>query len=266
MSITGESKTIPAKPVITHYRRLPLQGMINTRELGGFAAENGKVTKYGRFLRSEVPDTITGDDIAYLLKYGVTMDVDLRGSEELRLIHNLLDSVDGIDYRHVPSFQEQSAAGAGVKQHAPFVSWGVLYTEIVDRSPDWVKKCMEAFAECTGCCIYNCTTGKDRTGIITAMLLGLAGVPYEEIIADYCVSEVYMRSKYIALSEKMPPMPGDFGGNREGLNAPFFRTLPDNMRMLLEHLDQNYGGIPAYLRSCGLSEEVLQTVKAKLLD
>lgn len=248
------------------YRRLPLEGMVNLRELGGFAAEDGKVTKFGRFLRSEVPDTITDRDIRYLLDYGVTLDVDFRGDAELVRIHNLLDSVDGITYRQIPSFNEQVAAGSGVQQRKPFVSWSALYVDIVDRSPDWIRSVFEAFAANDGCCLYNCTTGKDRTGIITCMLLGLAGVAHEDIIADYCVSEVFLRTKYMQLFEKMPPMPEDFGENHDGLNAPFFRTAPDNMRTLLEHLDSKYGGVSSYLRSAGLSEETLSNIKSRLLD
>ena len=66
-----------------HYRKLPLIGIHNARELGGWHTPDG-VTQYGVFLRTDMHEEVTPEDIAFLKDYGVTMDVDLRGASELR--------------------------------------------------------------------------------------------------------------------------------------------------------------------------------------
>jgi protein-tyrosine phosphatase len=245
---------------MTYYRRLPLEGLSNARDLGGFAFPGG-TTKYGSFIRSEVPNEITKSDIEFLIQYGVCMSIDFRGDVELERLPNLLSKEAAIDFRHIPTFNSQVARGAGISRDHPFVRWDELYIQMCDGNRDWVKNVFHAFAEARGAVMFNCTTGKDRTGIMTALLLGLAGVSHEDIIADYCVSEVYMRSRYLKLFNAMPPlMVSDSEKPDENLNDPFFRTSPDNMRRLLDHIDKAYGGIRSYLVSCGIDNDILDRV------
>lgn len=251
---------------MTFYRRLPLTGLCNARELGGFAFPGG-TTKYGRFIRSEVPNEITESDIDFLARYGVGMAVDFRGAAELERMPNLLAHEANVDFRHIPTYNSQVARGAGISRDRPFVRWAELYIQMCDGNADWVKSVFSAFAQARGAVMFNCTTGKDRTGIISALLLGLAGVSREDIIADYCVSEVYMHDKYLKLFKKMPPLKDGYSEKLEdNLSDPFFRTSPDNMRILLDHIDEKYGGIRAYLSFCGVEDSTADRVKAMLTE
>ena len=251
-----------------NYRRLPLEGLDNARDLGGFCTSDGRMTKYHTFLRCEVPGSVTEGDIQFLLDYGVTLNIDLRGEIEHEKIPNLLMSCGKFHALKLPSFNPQVAKGAGVEQEKPFVRWGEMYIGMCERSKPWIKEVVEAIAENDGAVIYNCTTGKDRTGIISAVLLGIAGVAKEDIIADYCVSEVYLREKYIYLFNKRPPLiMGDVKeGNEGNLDDPFFSTSPTNMRMLLDHLEQNYGGIPGYLKQAGISDETVNIIRERFVE
>lgn len=250
---------------MTFYRRLPLTGLCNARELGGFAIPGG-TTQYGRFIRSEVPNEITKSDVEFLTRYGVKMAVDFRGVAELERMPNLLSHEVSIDFRHIPTYNSQVARGAGISRDRPFVRWAELYIQMCDGNTDWVKSVFQTFAQARGAVVFNCTTGKDRTGIISALLLGLAGVSREDIIADYCVSEVYMHNKYLKLFKKMPPLKEGYPENLESnLSDPFFRTSPDNMRCLLDHIDKKYGGIRAYLKYCGVEADTADLVRAMLV-
>ncbi len=93
---------------------------------------------------------------------------------------------------------------------------------------------------------------------MTALLLGLCGVADEDVIADYCVSQVYLRWIYDRMKAKMGP-------ERAAEQDPFFVTAPENMETLLKHLNEDYGGVPGYLRACGVSEETAAALKARLL-
>jgi protein-tyrosine phosphatase len=245
------------------YRRLPLSGMHNARELGGWYTPEG-LTQYGVFLRTEVPSAITEEDAAFLKDYGVRMDIDLRGASELESMPDKLADAPWCEYVHLPMFNRQVARGASAgggpsQSYAPSdFSWGVMYARMADNQKDWVRDVFEALGRCEGAAMFHCTTGKDRTGIVTALLLGLCGVAGEDIIADYCVSQVYLSWIYDSMKAKLE-------SEKAAAQDPFFSTAPENMEALLKHLHENYGGIPDYLRACGVSDELASKLKARLL-
>lgn len=243
------------------YRRLPLTGLNNARELGGWTAPEG-VTRYGVFLRSEVPTRLTEEDLAFLKDYGLTMTVDVRGDEELAVMPDRLREVSWAEYVHIPMFDEDAARGAGLgkKSSDAGFTWGAQYVSMCEQYKDWVRRVMEALGRCEGAALFHCTTGKDRTGIISALLLGLCGVAEEDIVADYCVSQLYLGWIYEEMRRHMPK------DRAQNLNDPFFSTAPENMQVLLAHLRENYGGAYGYLRACGLSASLLQKLKTRLLE
>lgn len=248
------------------YRRLPLTGLTNARELGGWYTPNG-VTKYGVFLRTEVPFELTKEDIAFLKDYGVTMNLDLRGSSELESMPDCLKDEDWVEYVHMPMFDSRAnngganngGAGAAKRTTEEGFSWGKVYVRMTEDSPEWVRSVLETIARADGVVMYHCTTGKDRTGIVSAMILGLCGVSEEDIMADYCVSEVYLEWLYDRLRKSMH-LP-DNGGATE----PFFKTSPDNMRALLTHWKEQYGGVCGFLKHCGVTEECMETIRRRLV-
>jgi protein-tyrosine phosphatase len=138
---------------------------------------------------------------------------------------------------------------------------------MVEDYPQWTKNVLELAAGEKGTMLYHCTTGKDRTGILTALLLSIAGVGREDIIADYCVSEVYMRPVYLELMGLMPPYIDENGNElNPTIDSPFFKTAPDNMRELLDHFDSNYGGAVGFALHCGADMETIDAIRHKLTD
>ena len=219
------------------------------------------MTRYGVFVRSEVPSRLTESDMDFLRDYGVTLVVDLRGEEELGVMPDLLRDVAWARYVHVPMYDADAARGAGLgkKSTEPGFTWGAQYVRMCENFKDWTRRVMETLDSCKGTVLYHCTTGKDRTGIITALLLGLCGVAEEDIVADYSVSQVYLDWIYSMMLENMPPDRG------HSLRDPFFSTAPENMRILLDHWREKYGGAAGYLRACGVSEMLMERLRHRLL-
>ena len=245
------------------YRRLPLEGLRNARELGGYPVKGGGCTRYGQFIRCEVPRHLTEGDLRFLREYGVTASLDFRGDMELEHYPSVLRDVSWCEYLHIPTFSAQLAFPRGYRPERvdAFVKWGDKYTEMLRFSGDWVKQVMEAMAARQGTIMFNCTTGKDRTGIIAGLLLGLAGVEDEDIIADYCVSQVYLRQVYVELAEKLP------AGRDSGetvFTDPFFRTDPENMEAMLGFIRGSFGSVTDYVRSVGVSGASVETLRARL--
>jgi protein-tyrosine phosphatase len=254
-----------------HYRRLPLTGLCNARDLGGFPTSYGTATKYGVFLRSEVPAHITKEDMDYLKAYGIKMSMDFRGTSEIKRTPSLMETVDWAEYRHCPVFNEQVAMGADLGKPPPEPPggppgpdmWRRMYVSMAEDNKSWAKKALETAAEANGAVMFNCTTGKDRTGIFTALLLSIAGVAEADIIADYCVSKIYLKPMYLTMSHLLPVKPEN---GKVDLSNPFFQTDPENMETLLDYLKETYGGVVDYIRAIGVSDDVIDTIRERILE
>ena len=252
-------------------RRHVLDGLCNCRDLGGYPTEDGRVTKYGVFLRSELPRQLSERDMAYLLDtVGVRLSLDLRSTPETVASPSALRGVPGVDYLHASLIHEAAAMGEEKVAAPPpppgeGMDWGEVYVEMLEEAREtWPKLVLGAIARTEGAVQYNCTTGKDRTGILTALLLGLAGVSDADIVADYCVSQVYLGPVYAQMGHLLPA--GESAAGKDGeLASPFFYTRPAFMQRLLTHLNEKYGGIPGYVRAAGVDEDTIAAIRAKFV-
>ena len=248
------------------YRRLPLTGLFNARDLGGFPTGDGRITKYRSFIRCEAPLKLTDSDLSFLKEYNITTSIDFRGNREVERQPSLLKDVPWITYFRSPTFNEQVAFGSRRKSQGPpvtsFVDWGEKYIEMADGCKAWVRRTLEIISESDGAVMYNCTTGKDRTGMISALLLGLCGVSYEDITADYCVSELYLTPVY---KELIRAYLEHWPEETAQITDPFFKTAPKNMQCLLTHFDDEYGGVAGYVAACGTDTNVIEAIRKKLI-
>jgi protein-tyrosine phosphatase len=114
-------------------------------------------------------------------------------------------------------------------------------------------------AQADGTVVFHCFAGKDRTGLVAAMSLALAGVDIDSIAADYAETDSQMSSRYeewlaAASPEKLQEM-------RDDLRCP-----PERMISVLDHLDQKWGGAEAYLEAAGLPSNAITRLRLKLAD
>lgn len=251
-------------------RRLMTRGLYNARDLGGFPTADGRTTRFGVFIRSEAPVGLPEEDLIYLRDYGVTASMDFRSTGEIQARPSDLAAV--MPYYHRPLFNE--AAMGGAAPHPPkHIGWGEQYISMAEESREWAKDVLAIAADNPGALLYHCTTGKDRTGLMTCYLLSIAGVGRADIAADYCVSQVFLEPVYEKMrSGKMrlgpPPgegKPGDMPPTPK-MDESFFQTPASAMLTLLNYLDGTYGGVVAYLRAIGVEETVLETLRKKLIE
>lgn len=153
-------------------RRLMTKGLFNARDLGGFPTKDGRTTKFGVFVRSEAPVELPEEDIAYLRCYGITASMDFRSTGEC--VARPSDLREILPYYHRPLFHE-AAMAAAQPQPLENISWGAQYISMAEESRDWAVDVLTIAAENPGALLYHCTTGKDRTGLMTCYLLAIAG-------------------------------------------------------------------------------------------
>lgn len=245
-------------------RRLRLEALHNARDLGGYPVPGGR-TKFGVFLRSDVPSGLPESDIQALKDYGVTLCLDFRSGPEMNGTISDYVTLDWVEYRHMPTY---SPDGFRTTHERYFVNdmtkgdfpWIFGYNRIIDLGKKWVKGCVEAAAECRGVMQFHCSSGKDRTGVCSAILLAIAGVNKYDIAANYCVSQPLLDRKYMN-------RPGYVTDDRYKNNDnKFIQTSPVNMLAVMDHIENEYGGIDSYLLSCGVEKKTIEKIRDKFIE
>lgn len=234
-------------------RRLPLQGSPNTRDLGGYYCEGG-ITRWGVFLRSASPQNMTDSDIELLREYGVARAIDLRSEAETLAGPSRLVTAEGFTVHNVP--MNDDIHSANFEGDLPGSMSG-LYIGLVDNSRKAIQKVFSHMAEAENGLLFHCAVGKDRTGVVSMLLLKLAGVEDADVVADYAVSDVYMREVFD--SELKGP---------DGMRFPphVLRSKPSSMWRVLEHLESNYGNVTDYLLGCGMTKDQLAEIKNRFVE
>lgn len=179
-------------------RRILLCGMENLRDLGGYPlAGRGseRFTRWGSLYRGDLPKQVTQADRQLLRELGITTVVDLRSKEEIERKPDPLAQELGIRYLHCP------LAGDGRVPAPDEVP--LSYMEMADGTGQ-MAGALRAIAEAPQAVLFHCTAGKDRTGVVAALLLWLAGVSEEDILADYIVSGPYLQQMLRAYCEAHP--------------------------------------------------------------
>lgn len=241
-----------------HLKRLPVPGLHNCRDLGGYAAEKG-VTRYGVFLRSEAPCGIPEAGVEYLRQYGLTVSYDLRSPAEIQWRPSSLADLFAYEYHCL-----SGGAETFEKKNLPpgEFSWDKVYIKRAREHRDWIRDTVTACAEADGCVLFHCTTGKDRTGIITCCLLGAVGVSREDIAADYCLSQVYLQDMFAAMRDGSLTIrqgPSNF-------EEYVFQTPFTAMMKFYDFFVEEFGSVRNYLLDVGVTEETLAKLERKFVE
>ena len=238
-------------------RRLAWEGCLNARDLGGYPTVDGRETRWGAVVRSDSPAALTEAGRAALAGSGVRAIVDLRLADEIARDPNpFAEPGDhGIAYTNVSVIDP--AAGFPPDTY----TLGQNYLWMLDRFSGFVAEVMAAVADAPeGGVLIHCAAGKDRTGLVSALLLGLVEVPDETIAADYAMTAELLRPRD---EEWLENGPGE-RAEREAMLARFAPTA-EVMLEVLQGLTERYGGVEGYLLQAGVSPADLDRLRDRLL-
>lgn len=245
------------EPSIDHGGRfLPLNGTMNTRDLGGLPLAGGGRTLTGAFFRSDVPMGLSDADFTELERRGLTTVVDLRQPHELKRDRSGLHGRDGLEWHNVEVW------GHIDQDERPADEYDIVgfYRAALDNAGAGFAEAVTILADSQGAALFHCTAGKDRTGLLALLLLEVAGVPTESIVADFALTHDRigpLRERLLADAEKN-------GVSREQFSRLLGAT-PEMLEPAIEHLHARHGGARAYLTSNGVTDEVLEKVRRKLV-
>ncbi len=253
MTLTVGNKTCGPKAEPNVAQPLPLHGSHNTRDLGGYPTAHGGVTQTHRFLRSDAIERWDGHDVAAMRAYGLSTIVDLRSRYEREKAPDPV--VDGVRAVHAPMLDNMHSSGFA--QGVPN-AMSELYISLLAHDGQTLCQVMRALLA-PGCALFHCTAGKDRTGVVSMLLLKLAGVPDDVVVRDYAVTAQYMGAQFAAQRAQLQAW-----GYTVPENA--FDSRPAEMERTLDVLAHRYGGARAYLLQAGLEETACDALREKLLS
>ena len=244
-------------------RHLDLEGAYNVRDTGGYSTVDGRQTRWRTFFRADSLHMLTPGDRSILVGCGIRTVIDLRRTAETREAPNVFNDSSGVAYIHQDAFGSDPIHYDEelVSSEEPATRVAASYTAILDQRKSQIGRTLATLAT-PGIlpAMVHCVGGQDRTGRITALILGLAGVPRETIVEDYALSARYVVKWY--LDENPNLSASDY--TWQYYQAEF--CPPEAMLKTLDHLDRHYGGIEEYVRSTGLTTGQIERIRCALVE
>jgi protein-tyrosine phosphatase len=238
-----------------HDRVIRLAGTYNLRDLGGYPLRSGGTTKWRRVLRSEALSDMTPRSIAELLSLGVSRMIDLRGPHETGVEPSPFAYRPEVAYHLVPLYDQLAPIVAG---ETPF-EMGERYIDALSKCGNRIAHVLRLIANGgDGVVLFHCTAGKDRTGVIAALLLSIVGADRDVVVRDYA-----MTGEATLLIARLRTRALARGGAAEHVDR-VLASRAESMEMMLDWLDERYGGIEAYNHSIGLEPETIAALRLRL--
>lgn len=243
-------------------RRIRLPHLYNFRDLGGYEAE-GSATEWGRLFRGDCPADLTKEEWTRLKGMGIRHIIDLRSTYEMQ--EAMVRPPDGIRYHHCPFLPEDHSIKDPDLAAKKFMeSLSLDYSFMMKNALGELAEILRLITECLseGSVYFFCTAGKDRTGMTAAAILSLCGVSHEDIIADYCITEVYNADVIQARIRSLPEdMKAQISPEAMELAAA---SKASTMQKLLDWMETN--DFSALMDKNGFDEESRKTLRSKLVS
>ena len=244
-------------------RHIPLDGITNLRDLGGFVTADGGTTRWNVVYRSDALHKLTERGLATFQHLGVRSVFDLRGDSERDAFPNPVDSL------HVPIAGRAAGAVAPRRDGQISAEDGErmlrdTYVGILEHSVSSIATIVRSIADdCGTPALFHCHGGKDRTGVVAAVVLTAVGVPRDDVLDDYEATRRYRTidhqqdSYAVMLANGMSPeaAAGALGTPRWAMAA------------VLDEIDARYGGVERYLTEVlGVTSQDLHRLRTVLVE
>lgn len=251
-------------------RVLPWEACFNVRDVGGYPTDSGGRTRWRSLVRADNLRRLTPAGRAALADYGVATVIDLRAPFERQIDPSPFATGPAPPgapvYLTIPILDSKGrdAAVAAAIDTAPTVE--AMYRLLLDRCREQIGTVIRAIAAAPdGGVLVYCHAGKDRTGLIAALLLAVAGVRTSTIARDYALSDTYLRPLYDAQLRDERDAEKRLALARQ-LYSPLNEAAPRTMTATIAGLDERYGGVSGYLRGAGVAEADLERLRARTLS
>ena len=239
-------------------RHVPFDHVFNFRDLGGYETVDGRTVRWRTVFRADGVHRLTIEDIAPL---GVRTVLDLRTPIELDERGHFTH--DSVGYHHLPILQQTWDRESLIAETEAAQFLAHRYLDMLTEGRDAIARALHILADPASLpLVFHCAAGKDRTGVVAAIILDLLGVRDDDIGDDYSLSRLgmdrfraWILATYPEAADAMSDQPQAF------LEAP-----AEAMHLFLSGLRDRHGSVHEYARSLGVSDDVLETVQENLLE
>jgi len=257
--------------LIASERLIPMEGVLNFRDLGGIPTKDGRVVRWGKFYRSGKLSELSKRDLRYFTTLGVKTVADFRDDEEIKKDPNRYPENYVVERIRMPigdtSGNMQRELRKTVKKANPdnfdsekFVA--DVMVEFIDSFAFQYQPFMEYVSNPAKTPIlFHCTAGKDRTGLGAALVLAMLGVEREVIFGDYLMSNYYRNKKINSSLRKATLM-----GVHQKIVQPLVEVKSSYIVAAFEAIDRKYGSVENFLSvEYGMDELKLTTIRNEFL-
>jgi protein-tyrosine phosphatase len=244
-------------------RQVTLETCQNFRDLGGYETEGGGHVRWGRLFRADTLHRLSEPDRAVLAGLGLRTVIDLRATDEVARNGWAPLAGSSVTYHHLPMVDEMMGpAREGPRPEIPSEP-GAAYIEMLGGARPAIARAVTVLARPGGVpAVFHCTAGKDRTGILAAVVLGALGVADELIVQDYVLTEHCRAAREVFLAEHDPA----YLRFLESLPPVVRDTQPASMERFLAHVHAEHGSIPSMLAADGVGPAELASLRAELVE
>lgn len=233
-------------------RAVPIDGAFNFRDVGGYETTDGGVTRWGCLYRSDALHNLTASAQQKLIEMGLRTIVDVRTDAERQANPDALPAGGPtVIACPIPNYST-------LTPRAP-ESLTEVYNFMLDHLGDALVEAIRILARPLALpAVLHCAAGKDRTGVVTALLLSSVGVPDEIVVSDFAATGLFLSDRFIAVL-------ADSNGKPLGSDSPLLSANASLMSDLLERVHREHGGARNYLIKYGLSADEHDAVRARLV-
>lgn len=242
-------------------RDVPLVNIFNLRDLGGYATVDGRRVRGGRLYRGAGLQRLAGVDMETVRNLRLTTFVDLRTNGELELNGTAPAELLGAEFHHLPMIGRIWDPVGCDPERPPEEYLLDRYREMLDEGAPTIVAATEIFSQPDNLPgVFYCAAGKDRTGVLAALILDAIGVEPEAIVADYHLSKERVdriRARALASREESTMVAQPLA---------FMQAPAGAMRLLLAWLRQTYGATAGYLQEIGVGAGTISSLTHLLLE
>ena len=246
-------------------RRLAVVGTHNLRDIGGYLATDGRRVRPLTLLRSDALHAIDDEGRRYLSDLGLRSSIDLRELDERTAAPSAVP--EEVRLIEIPLFTSAApgelVAGAGALDRRSLPSLEAIYELLVTTRGPIIVEVIRALIEPGALpAVVHCTAGKDRTGVVIAIVLAALGIPDDVIAADYAATSMFLGEEFRAQAVARNIVPG-YDGERL---TKMLACEPEYVLTALATVREAHGSVEAYLMTAGLTSDELETLRTALLE
>jgi protein-tyrosine phosphatase len=249
---------------------LDLEGAVNVRDVGGIPTDDGGAIARGRLLRSDNLQNLSPADVTYLVDHmRLSTVVDLRSTFEVTAEApsplTRLGHITHVNHSLLPEHGFAATEEALLvrrkreEERYPGDPSCAHYLGYVEERPDSIVAALRAVNQASGAALVHCAAGKDRTGVVVAFALSVAGARREDIIRDYAATG----ERLSRILERLRNS-ATYAGSIDTVPEDHHRPRAETMEAFLEVVDKRYGGVTNVLGKNGFTDDELDSLYRRL--